>query len=68
MDDLKLFAKNEKSLDRLVSTVQVFSLQPWYRNGNWFKEVRGDSIEEGEAEKDRGLIQIVNGETIREVG
>ena len=25
-------------------------------------------IEEGEAEKDRGLIQLVNGETIKEVG
>ena len=28
MDDLELFAKNEKLLDRLVSAVQVFSLQP----------------------------------------
>ena len=64
MDDLKLFAKNEKLLDRLV----VFSLQPWYSNGSWFKEVRGDSIQEGEAEKDSGLIQLVNGETIKEVG
>ena len=25
-------------------------------------------IEEGEAEKDRGLIQLVNGETINKVG
>ena len=30
--------------------------------------MRGGSIGEGEADKDRGLIQLLNGETIKEVG
>ena len=42
MDGLKFFAKNEKELHSLVSTVQVFS-----RNGIWHKEVWSDGSEVG---------------------
>ena len=59
MDDLELFAKNEKELDSLVSTVQVFS-----RFG--IKKCGVTVLKREKLSKIEG-IQVVNGDTIKEV-
>ena len=65
MDDLKLFAKNEKELDSLVSTVQFFSRDIGMEFG--LKKCGVTVLKRGKLRKKEG-IQLVNGETIKEVG
>ena len=64
MDDLKLFAKNEKELDSLVSTVQVFSRDIGMEFG--IKKCGVTVLKRGKLSKTEG-IQLVNMETIKEV-
>ena len=37
MDDIKLFAKNEKELETLIHTVRIYS--QGHRNGIWHRKV-----------------------------
>ena len=44
MDDIKIFAKNEKELEILIQTVIIYS-QSIYRNGIWNRKMRHASNE-----------------------
>ena len=59
MDDLKLFAKNEKELDNLVSTAQFFSGDIGMEFG--LKKCGGTVLKRGKLSKTEG-IQLVNGD------
>ena len=65
MDDIKLFAKNEKETGD--PDINDKNIQPEYRNGIWHRKMRNAYKEIGERESTEG-IEMSNQERIRSLG
>ena len=63
MDDIKLFAKNEKEL---VTNTRNYNIQPWYRNGIWHRKMCHACNENGKTTSEG--MELPNQDKIRTLG